>query len=103
MFAPDAECVQVVVKPAHDVLDGHMQIPEALFCGNQDVTLDGRFDAEQGDFELENEGVQVRRGVFQFDAEVLQGLPGGLRFQVVITPIREVCVRGDGFVHRNTL
>jgi hypothetical protein len=47
-----AKDVQVVVEPAHRVLKGDVQVPEAVGFGYLDPSPDGRLDSDEYEFEL---------------------------------------------------
>jgi len=50
----DAEGVQMIVHPAHTVLDGYMQVPEGIPGGDLDSSPDKRTDLSKRNFELIN-------------------------------------------------
>ena len=46
--------VQVVVGPAHRILEGDVEVPEGVAGGHLDATPDGRLDLLERDLELEH-------------------------------------------------
>jgi hypothetical protein len=55
-----AELVQVIVEPAHRVLDGDVQIPEAVGFRHLDASPNRRLDLFEDDLELEDSRLVLR-------------------------------------------
>lgn len=46
--------MQVLVEPAHAILNGDVQVPEVVVRGNFDPPPDRGLDVAQGDLQLQN-------------------------------------------------